>query len=335
MIRGWLFTPEHAQDVNPAIVMIPGFSASSRFPVFDQYAEAFANVGVAALLVDARGFGLSESHTRHEINVWEQARDYRAAIDFLVGTDGIDSNRIGVWGVSMSGGIAAVVAAVDQRVAAAVLQVPAFGDDVAPIEADDHKVSSIRHTVLDADLDSFDRTIDGPLPIVSPSQLGFPSFLDALTAYHWFINYGSRYGTGWENRVTVVRLQTPVAFDAQACVPAIEAPIMMVVADDDEMTGADSDVARQVFDRATAPKELFEISGGHFGAIYHDSPEFTASAAAQQRFLTEHLVGTDERHVGYPNMSDGVNAIDLAFDGATGRNALVQSSRPGAASPGE
>jgi hypothetical protein len=128
--------------------------------------------------------------------------------------------------------------------------------------------------------------------------LGFASFLDALTAYRWFLNYGSRYGTGWENRATVVRLQTPVPFDAQACVPMIEAPIMMVVAEDDEMTGADSNVARQVFDRANDPKELFEISGGHFGAIYHDSPEFIASATAQQRFLQEHLVGNDPHRLG-------------------------------------
>lgn len=275
--------------------MIPGFSASTRFPVFDQYAEAFAEVGVAALLVDARGFGLSDGDTRHEINVWEQARDYVAAIDFLAGFDGIDAGRIGVWGVSMSGGIAAVVAAVDKRVAAAVLQVPAFGDDLDPAESTNSKVASIRHTVLEADLDSFERTIDGPLPIVSPSQLGFSSFLDALTAYHWFITYGSRYGTGWENRVTVVRLKTPVPFDAQACLPVIDAPIMMIVAEEDEMAGADSRVARQVFDRANDPKELFEISGGHFGAIYHDSQEFTASAAAQQRFLKEYLVG-NERH---------------------------------------
>lgn len=296
VVRGWLFTPDGSQGPSPAIVMIPGFSASTRFPVFDQYAEAFAEVGVAALLVDARGFGLSDGDTRHEINVWEQARDYRAAISFIVAFDGIDSNRIGVWGVSMSGGIAAVVAAVDPRVAAAVLQVPAFGDDLAPAEPDNSTVASIRHTVVDADLDSFERTVDGPLPIVSPSQLGFASFLETLTSYHWFISYGSRYGTGWENRVTIVRLQTPVPFDAQACVPMIEVPVMMVVAEHDEQPGADSDVARQVFERANDPKVLFEIAGGHFGAIYHDSPEFILSATAQQRFLQEHLVGVEPHH---------------------------------------
>lgn len=294
-VRGWLFAPDGSKGPTPAIVMVPGFSASSRFPVFDQYAEAFAEVGVAALLVDARGFGLSDGDPRHEINVWEQARDYRAAIDFLEGLGGIDSDRIAVWGVSLSAAIATVVAAVDARVAAVVLQVPAFGDDLSPADSDGSGIESIRDTVLDADLDSFARTVEGPLTIVSPDQLSMPSILKTLTAYHWFINYGSRYGTGWENQVTIARLETPAPFDAQLCVPMIEAPILMVIAEDDEMDGADSDVARQVFDRANAPKGRVEIAGGHFGALYHDSPEFNASASAQQRFLEEHLTDSDKR----------------------------------------
>ena len=272
--------------------MVPGFSASSRFPVFEQYAEAFAEIGVAALLVDARGFGRSDG-PRHEINVWEQTRDYRASIDYLEGCDGIDPSRIGVWGVSLSGAIAIVVAAVDPRVTAVIVQVPAFGDDLLPVELQDDRVLSIRDTVIDADLDAFERTVDGPLPIVSPAQASMPSHLQPLTAYHWFINYGSRYGTGWENQATIARLVTPAPFDAQACIPQIKAPMLMVVAEHDEMEGADSDVARSIFSRANEPKALFEIGGGHFGALYHDSPEFGLSAEAQQRFLEEHLVNNE------------------------------------------
>ncbi|MEN8234931.1 MAG: alpha/beta fold hydrolase [Actinomycetota bacterium] len=294
VVRGWLFTPDGSQGPTPAIVMVPGFSASSRFTVFDFYAEAFAEIGVAALLVDARGFGLSDGDPRHEINAWDQARDYRSAIEFLHGFDGIDPSRIAIWGVSLSAAVAAVVAAVDSRVAAVVLQAPAFGDDLSPANPDGSRFASIRETVLDADLDSFERTVDGPLPIVSPAQLSMPSILKTLTAFHWFINYGSRYGTGWENQATIVRLVTPAPFDAQVCVPLIVVPILMVVAEDDEMEGADSDVARHVFDRANEPKELFEVGGGHFGALYHDSPESKLSASVQQRFLREHLIGHEQ-----------------------------------------
>ena len=45
LVRGRLFTPDGPHDSRPALVMVPGFSASSRFPVFEQYAAAFAGVG--------------------------------------------------------------------------------------------------------------------------------------------------------------------------------------------------------------------------------------------------------------------------------------------------
>jgi len=46
-----------------------------------------------------------------------EARDYIACIDHLASVDGIDTGAIAVWGDSLSGRVAAVVAAVDRRVA--------------------------------------------------------------------------------------------------------------------------------------------------------------------------------------------------------------------------
>ena len=63
----------------------------------------------------------------------------------------------------------------------------------------------------------------------------------------------------------------------------------MIVAPDDEED--DPDIARAVLDTANGPKQLFTVDGGHFGVLYPDSPEFAASASAQQQFLREHLVG--------------------------------------------
>jgi len=82
VVRGWLFTPDGSQGLTPAIVMVPGFSASSRFTVFDLFAEAFAEVGVAVLLVDTRGFGLSDGDPRHEINIWSRSYS-RTAVGWI------------------------------------------------------------------------------------------------------------------------------------------------------------------------------------------------------------------------------------------------------------
>jgi pimeloyl-ACP methyl ester carboxylesterase len=271
--------------------MAPGFSATSYFQVFERYAEALREVGVAVLLFDFRGFGLSDGEPRYEINPWTQARDYLAAVEYVRRLDSVDSRRVGVWGVSLSAAIAATVAAADPEIAAVVLQVPAFGDVRSAPDSDGSLFRQIRSTVLDADLDSFDRTVEGPLPVVSASQLSSPSFVRPPSAFRWFIDSGGRFGTRWENHVTISRFTTPAPFDAQVCVPHIAAPTLMVIAEEEDMEGADADVARDVFRTASEPKQLLTVDGGHFGVLYRDSPEFELSASTQQRFLQEHLLG--------------------------------------------
>ena len=82
---------------------------------------------------------------------------------------------------------------------------------------------------------------------------------------------------------------TPVPLDIALCAPHIKAPILMVVAYNDEMEGAISDIARKVFDMAPQPKELVEMEGGHFGLLHYPSPEFDTYSEAQIDFLTRYL----------------------------------------------
>ena len=269
------------------MVMAPGFSVTSRFPVFEDYAEALAEVGVSTLLFDYRGFGLSEGEPRQEINPWEQARDYRAAIEFLRKLTRVDESRVGVWGVSTSCSVAAVVAATDLSIAAVVLQVPAVGDDLSPADPDGTVFEAIRDTLTTTDLASLDRTIIGPRPVVSADQLNSPSFVTTITAYRWFIENGARFGTGWTNHATIARLDAAAPFDAQVCIPHINAPLLMIVAHEDEEN--DADLSRAVFATANEPKQLITVDGGHFGVLYPDTPEFEVSANAQQAFVREHL----------------------------------------------
>ncbi|MCH7583072.1 MAG: alpha/beta fold hydrolase [Acidobacteria bacterium] len=287
VLRGRLFTPD-GKNPSPGIVMAPGFSATSHFAVFERYATAIAAIGVAVFLFDYRGFGPSEGEPRHEINAWNQARDYRSAVEFLRSLDQVDRNRVGIWGVSSSTAVASVVAAADPTIAAVVLLVPAFGEELSPPDPDGTVFNKIGETVLNTDLDSLDRTVVGPLPVVSADQLHSPSLVQTLTAFRWFIESGGSFGTGWKNQATLARLTAPAPFDAQVCIPHISAPILMVVAREDEES--DADVARDVFATASEPKQLLTVDGGHFGVLYPDTREYELSASTQQSFLQEHLV---------------------------------------------
>lgn len=160
---------------------------------------------------------------------------------------------------------------------------------MAPPDPDGSRFESIKDLVLTADLDSFDPTVVGPLPVVSADQLSSPSFVETLTAFRWFIDSGGRFGTGWENQATLSRLATPTPFDAQACVPNIDAPTLMVIAREDEES--DADVARAVFATAGESRQLLTVDGGHFEVLYPDTPEFRISMTTQQRFLRTHLIG--------------------------------------------
>src|SRR3954452_23738050 len=127
-LRGWFYAPD-AADANgghPCVVMAHGFSAVKEQHL-DDYAEVFADAGLACVVYDNRGFGASDAapgKPRQEIDPWEQVRDYQHAITYAQSRDDVDAERIGVWGSSYSGAHSYVVAAIDRRVKAVSGQVP-------------------------------------------------------------------------------------------------------------------------------------------------------------------------------------------------------------------
>ena len=102
--------------------MAQGFSLT-RHDGLATYAEALARAGAAVLVYDHRGLGDSDGEPQW-ISPFGQIDDRRAAVAFARRLDGVDPNRIVVWGYSMGGGGAVAVAATDPRVAAAILVCP-------------------------------------------------------------------------------------------------------------------------------------------------------------------------------------------------------------------
>src|SRR5580698_7406749 len=105
ILRGWLFRPEASSQMASkglaAIVMTNGFSGVKE--TIDHYAEAFCAAGFVVLLYDSRGFGASDGPRQH-VEPTRQISDFRDAISFLQALEGVDPERIGVWGTSLSGG---------------------------------------------------------------------------------------------------------------------------------------------------------------------------------------------------------------------------------------
>ena len=282
VLRGRLY--RGAGRRSACVVMTHGTSATIGMAI-DRYAEAFHDAGLAVLLYDHHGFGASGGEPRVEINPWIQARGYRDALDHLSGLPGIDPARIALWGDSYSSGHALIVGAIDPRPAAVVVQVPALGPSLAPPDPAGDLFAALARTLESGDVRATPETTTGPLPVVSPDQLGSPSLLPTISAFRWFIEYGGRHGSGWQNRVTRAIPPTPAPYHAGLATPHLRIPLLALIAPDDEMPGAAPAVARAAVEAAAGETEILEVEGGHFGLLWHPGAPFDGAVAAQRDFL--------------------------------------------------
>jgi uncharacterized protein len=289
-LRGRLYEWDAVSRPHPIVIMAHGFSATISGMVADRFAEVFHDAGFNVLLFDHRNFGISDGAPRCEIDPFVQARGYRNAIDFVVSLPGTDPARIALWGDSLSGGAVIGVGAVDSRVAAVVAQVPACGDEAPPPDPNGSLFDSACRPFLDGSCSKpYPVTRWGPMPVVSFDQTGTPSLLTPITAYRWFIEYGGRHGTNWDSRASLIVPGEPALWDPALCAAHLKAPSMFVIAPDDEMPGADPQVARMAFEHAPPPKEVCEIGGGHFGLLHYPSDLFDLASRAETSFLIRHL----------------------------------------------
>ena len=286
-LRGRLYFGDRGRP-SPCVVMAHGTSATIRM-VADDYARAFHSAGLSVLLYDHRNFGASSGEPRHQINPWIQARGYRDAIAYLRTRPEVDHSRLALWGDSYTAMIVLVVGAIVPGLAAIVAQIPTCGTALPAIEPSDATFETLRTVFEKGDVSGIPETTTGPLPVVSSDQINTPSLLQPIQAYRWFIEYGGRHGSGWENRVTRVIPPTSAPFNAYLAAPFLRVPTLMMVGRDDEMVHCNRAVQDAVFARIAGPKVFYEIEGGHFGLLYSPGRLFDEAVARQTAFLKETL----------------------------------------------
>ena len=118
--EGDAFAGEHGR---PCVVMAHGLGATKDSGLLP-FAEAFAGAGLDVLLFDYRCFGESTGEPRQLAWPARHREDYAAAVEFARGLDGVDPERIVLWGTSWSGGHVVYVGADDSRIAAVISQTP-------------------------------------------------------------------------------------------------------------------------------------------------------------------------------------------------------------------
>jgi fermentation-respiration switch protein FrsA (DUF1100 family) len=280
----WLFRPS-GDGPHPCVVMAHGFSGV-REQRLDAYAERFAEAGIAALVFDYRHFGASEGEPRDLLDIRRQLEDWRAAVAHARGLEGVDPDRVAVWGTSFSGGHVVAIAAEDPRIAAVVAQAP-FTTGLAAIRAGGLAAAA---RLTRAGLQDGARGLAKRPPLFIPAA-GEPGTLAAMTSPEALPGFRGmdRPGSNWRNRFAARLMLTVGMHRPWSKFAALRMPVLVCVCDRDQTTPPEP-AARAAESSPNAELRRYPI--GHF-EIYVE-PHFEQVVSDQTEFLVRNLVGERE-----------------------------------------
>ncbi|HZA09110.1 alpha/beta hydrolase [Mycobacterium sp.] len=278
-LAAYLYRPKKTSGDMPCVVMAHGFSAT-RDDGLPGYAEAFRDAGFVVVLFDYRHFGASTGEPRQLLDIARQHDDYRAVVDWARRLDGVDPDRIVLWGSSLAGGHVLAVGATDPRIAAVVSQAP-FTDAIPTL-----MLVPLRNQVrmLLAALRDLAGAWRGRPPVLLPA-VGEPGTLAAMTAPEAKPGFDALVGpdSKWRNEFAARLMLSFPFYRPRLKASKLTMPLLMCVCERDATTP----VAPALKAAQRAPgSELRRYPYGHFD-IYHDP----AVKADQVAFLQRTLAG--------------------------------------------
>ncbi|MCW2785767.1 MAG: alpha/beta hydrolase [Marmoricola sp.] len=290
----WLFRATHdglaGAAGRPVVVMAHGLGGTKDSGLAP-FAEAFAAAGLDALVFDYRGFGASEGSPRQTVSLAGQLADYRAAMAAAARLDGVDPNRIVLWGVSLAGGHVLSAAAGRDDVAAVVAVVPMVDGLAAGWHATkSHRPAELaRATGLGIASRISVATGRGAkmMPLVArPGEVG------AMTLDGALADYLSIAGPTWVNEVAAdVSLELGSRAPTRAA-KDVSAPVLVQIADFDQSAPPYA-AAKAAF---KAGAEVRHYPGDHFD-LFPGKPFHAAAVQHATSFLTRHLTPAESLHV--------------------------------------
>jgi len=274
----------------PTVIMAGGWCYVKEI-VMPHHAARIVQEGVACLGFDYRNFGASEGGPRQHIDPWEQIEDYRNAITFAEGLDEVDADRIGVWGISYSGGHVLILGAIDPRIKALVSNIPVVDGWVNMRRAHgETRFASLRERMLaDRRARTNDPAARQMLPMSSTDPDAELSTWPFPAVFKGFEALQASEAPRHVHESTLESTELLLNYTVFPYVGRILGPkAMMVVAQNDEITLWDREVA--AFEGIPeVGKKLVVLPDVNHMSLYSNKSHLEIAAAAGAEWLGTHL----------------------------------------------
>ena len=295
-IRGWLYTPDTGEGPFPTIVMAGGWCYVKEI-VQPHYAQMFADNGFAAVLFDYRNFGDSDGARRQHIDPDMQIEDYRNAISYAESLDVVDSERIGTWGLSYSGGHSLILAAIDARVKCAVSQIPVI-DGYLNMRLNNGTVNfrRLERAILEARRHRFATGEDTMVPHFTLDTENEISAWPFPEGYEVFGEFQRTVAPNYQYDATLESVDLLMSYNVKPFLPRIvNTPTLVIVAEHDDITLWEEEIGAYNA-IPTAKKKLVVIDKSDHLALYSQQSLLLQCARAATEWFLERLMPLGQKN---------------------------------------
>lgn len=279
-LSGDVFLPDDISDGQPraGIVLCHGYTGVKDLYLPDN-ARVLNEAGYVVLTFDYKGWGDSEGE-RSRLAPYSRVADVQAAMTFLGLQNGVDENRIGIYGTSYGGSTVVWTAAIDPR-AKCVVSCVGVGHGA-------RWMRSVRrpdewHDLLSlAKADREQMVLSGASSLVDRNEILLPDHQSAELAAA-----ARRENPNAINTLPLEYVDQTLQFHPEWVVDKIAPrPILFITTDDDRLVPPEE--SEHLYARAGEPKKLITLSGfGHY-EVYAE-PAFGAVMDATLAWFQEHL----------------------------------------------
>lgn len=289
--RGWLITPDEGSGPFPVVIMAGGWCYVKEI-VMPHYAKKFAENGMAALLFDYRCLGESDGTPRQHISFYDQVEDYKNAITFAENQPELDPQRIGIWGISYSGGHVLIVGATDPRVKCIVSTIPVVDgyENMKQVHGS-IRFRDLCETIMEDRRKRFkEPESHGHLAMAAPDPQKTLSTWPFPETYNNFMTIKEKEAPNHEHYSTIESTELLMSYTVFPYVKRIaDIPTLMLVAEKDDITlwEKEIDAFNQI---STIEKKLYIIRDTSHMKLYSDMSALEVAAKVATDWLAKHLV---------------------------------------------